>query len=75
MNIQRVPSNSTTGEDDDIVLFKWWGPNEDDNLGSGMDDWPRVEVFDNKKYISKYNVDASAWAYFFSETLALLSSN
>lgn len=42
--------------------LKWWGPKEDHNLGSGLDDWPRT---DGDK-VSKYNIDAQSWAYFFT---------
>lgn len=42
-------------EDDEFTgLLKWWGPSEEYNLGSGMDDWPRS----HKDWVSKYNVDA-----------------
>ena len=40
-----------------------------------MDDWPRIDVFNNKTYHSQYNVDASAWAYFFSQSLAQITNN
>jgi len=50
-------------------LFKWWGPSEDINYGSGMDDWPRSM----KGYIGLYNVDASMWAWFFSDSMEKLS--
>ena len=35
-------------------FLKWWGPDEENNLGSGLDDWPRKS--DTK--VSKYNIDA-----------------
>ncbi|EAS06289.1 mannosyl-oligosaccharide glucosidase (macronuclear) [Tetrahymena thermophila SB210] len=74
MNIQSVQQD-TNSTSSDLLLFKWWGPKETYNLGSGMDDWPRVENFDEKLYVSKYNIDASAWAYFFSQSLAILTNN
>ena len=51
------------------MLFKWWGPNEDVNFGSGMDDWPRTIP----GHIGKYNVDASAWAWFFADSMSKMS--
>lgn len=33
-----------------------------------MDDWPRTS--DDELYISKYNIDASTWMYFFSNSMA-----
>lgn len=35
-------------------FLKWWGPSEDYNLGSGMDDYPRS----NGNSVSKANIDA-----------------
>lgn len=51
------------------MLFKWWGPNENVNFGSGMDDWPR-SIYG---FIGRYNVDASAWAWFFASSMEKLS--
>ena len=50
-------------------LFKWWGPDESSNLGSGMDDWPRIDEL----YYSKYNIDAAAWMYFFAEKMSYIA--
>lgn len=61
-------------EGSDIVLFEWWGYTQK-KLGSGMDDWPRIDKIDGLEYKSKYNVDASSWAYLFSETLYKLTNN
>lgn len=49
--------------------LKWWGPKEDHNLGSGLDDWPRT---DGDK-VSKYNIDAQSWAYFFTKHMSKLA--
>lgn len=54
---------------EDSTLFKWWGPHENINFGSGMDDWPRSI----QGYIGKYNVDASAWAWYFADSMERLS--
>lgn len=48
-------------------MFKWWGPNEDSNLGSGMDDWPRVST----GYHSLYNIDATAWMWLFAQKMKI----
>ena len=34
-----------------------------------MDDWPRISFMFN----SKYNIDASAWMYFYSEKMAFIA--
>ncbi|CAD8045852.1 unnamed protein product [Paramecium primaurelia] len=49
--------------------LKWWGPDEDSNLGSGLDDWPRT---DGSK-VSKYNIDAQSWGYFFTYHMVKLA--
>lgn len=41
-------------------FLKWWGPSEEYNLGSGMDDWPRY----NGSQVSKWNVDCQSWGFF-----------
>jgi len=48
-------------------LYKWWGPNPEINLGSGMDDWPRA---DPDGWVSKYNLDCSSWGYFFADAMS-----
>lgn len=47
-------------------MFKWWGPDESSNLGSGMDDWPRVTT----GFHSIYNIDATAWMYLFASKMS-----
>eukprot|EP01016_Furgasonia_blochmanni_P038008 TRINITY_DN4545_c0_g1_i1.p1 TRINITY_DN4545_c0_g1~~TRINITY_DN4545_c0_g1_i1.p1 ORF type:complete len:689 (-),score=121.57 TRINITY_DN4545_c0_g1_i1:111-2177(-) len=49
--------------------FKWWGPSEELNYGSGMDDFPRTEWH----YYTKYNTDAHVWVLVWTEIMAGLS--
>jgi len=55
--------SQTASENEHSFLYKWWGKNDNINFGSGMDDWPRS----NNGIKSKYNIDASIWAWFFAD--------
>lgn len=57
-------------ESEHNFLYKWWGRNDNSNFGSGMDDWPRSA----NGFKSKYNIDASAWAWLFAESMHKLSA-
>ncbi|CAD8112954.1 unnamed protein product [Paramecium sonneborni] len=57
-------------EGDNILLFKWWGLNDNINFGSGMDDWPRS----HNGLKSKYNIDASMWGWLFADSMQKLAA-
>eukprot|EP01015_Nassula_variabilis_P012406 TRINITY_DN20053_c0_g1_i1.p1 TRINITY_DN20053_c0_g1~~TRINITY_DN20053_c0_g1_i1.p1 ORF type:complete len:123 (+),score=38.70 TRINITY_DN20053_c0_g1_i1:64-432(+) len=49
--------------------FRWWGPEENLNYGSGMDDFPRGEG----QWVSSVNLDIQTWMVFWSKSMEVLA--
>jgi mannosyl-oligosaccharide glucosidase len=66
----------TDEQGDPTYFYKWWGPDETSNLGSGMDDYPRIDnttFNDTGLFYTKYALDCHVWVMFFTDSMLELA--